>query len=105
MSGKPRQMSTGIRSGRSGRDRSAMLMTPDNQPHARFIDFAHHGGCSQKLSSMRLRDLLKPLVSTWSDAGVTEVGGELTASSVDIVLPMIDDSALFGRIVTNHVLS
>lgn len=77
----------------------------------RFIDFAHHGGCSQKLEPTRLRALLQPLAlaspgaGSWPDAGITVVGDQTFASSVDVVLPMIDDSELFGRIVATHVLS
>lgn len=82
-----------------------MLDQTPQGPGGRFIDFAHHGGCSQKLAPSRLRTLLHPLISGWSDAGLARVGDQVTASSVDVVLPMIDDSALFGRIVTNHVLS
>jgi selenium donor protein len=75
---------------------------------SRFIDFAHHGGCSQKLAPERLRGLLPPAApgdAVWPDAGIKVVGGQTFASSIDVVLPMIDDSALFGRIVANHVLS
>lgn len=75
----------------------------------RFVDLAHHGGCSQKFEPVRLRELLAPLASSdspgWSDAGISVVGEQIFASSVDVVLPMIDDPELFGRIVAIHVLS
>ncbi len=75
----------------------------------RFIDLAHHGGCSQKCDAARLSRLLAPFTHTSGalgpDAGLTQVGERVLASSVDVVLPMVDDPALFGRIVTAHVLS
>jgi selenide,water dikinase len=73
----------------------------------KFIDYAHHGGCSAKLEAPRLRDLLAPLdeEAGFSDAGVAYTGGRGYASSVDVVLPMIDDPEVFGRIVVVHVLS
>ncbi|HEY2478207.1 MAG TPA: selenide, water dikinase SelD [Solirubrobacterales bacterium] len=77
----------------------------------RFVDYAQHGGCSMKLAPKRLQGLLDGLGGSsserggWPDAVVSEVGGQNVASSVDVVLPMIDDPALFGRIVVNHVLS
>jgi selenide,water dikinase len=77
----------------------------------RFVDYARHGGCSMKLAPVRLRDLLAPLGAIsnggagWPDAAVSQIGSQSVASSVDVVLPMIDDPALFGRIVVNHVLS
>jgi selenide,water dikinase len=74
----------------------------------RFIDYAKHGGCSAKLDAPRLRRLLEPLpggVPGFADAGVAETAGHRFASSVDVVLPMIDDPTVFGQIVVVHVLS
>ncbi len=73
----------------------------------RFIHYAEHGGCAAKLEADRLTGLLDSLSGSggWSDAGIAEVDGMAFASSVDVVLPMIDDPALFGRIVVTHVLS
>jgi len=77
----------------------------------RFVDYARHGGCSMKLEPGRLRKLLGSLRAfsdddaEWPDASISPIGNGKVASSVDIVLPMIDDPGLFGRIVVNHVLS
>lgn len=74
----------------------------------RFIEYAEHGGCAAKLDATRLQRLLAPLAKDragWTDAGIASVGGQRFASSVDVVLPMIDDPALFGQIVVTHVLS
>lgn len=74
----------------------------------RFIEYAEHGGCAAKLDATRLQGLLAPLTkdrSGWTDAGIANVGGQRFASSVDVVLPMIDDPVLFGQIVVTHVLS
>ncbi len=77
----------------------------------RFVDYARHGGCSMKLAPTRLEGLLGALDgfsngnSGWPDAAITQLGAQQVASSVDVVLPMIDDAVLFGRIVVNHVLS
>jgi selenide,water dikinase len=74
----------------------------------RFIEYAEHGGCAAKLDATRLQGLLAPFANDrtgWTDAGVATVGGRRYASSVDVVLPMIDDPALFGQIVVTHVLS
>jgi selenide,water dikinase len=77
----------------------------------RFVDYARHGGCSMKLAPGRLKALLGSLDGFsngrrgWPDADISKVGAQRVASSVDVVLPMIDDPAQFGRIVVNHVLS
>jgi|GEM_PF-264173 len=77
----------------------------------RFVDYARHGGCSMKLAPTRLQGLLAPLRTSangsggWPDAGVSDIGSQHVASSVDVVLPMIDDPVLFARIVVNHVFS
>lgn len=77
----------------------------------RFVDYARHGGCSMKLAPARLQNLLAPLAGNsnggggWPDAAVSPIGSQEVASSVDVVLPMIDDPVLFGRIVVNHVFS
>lgn len=74
----------------------------------RFIEYAEHGGCAAKLDATRLQRLLAPLAKDragWADAGIASVGGQRFASSVDVVLPMIDDPVLFGQIVVAHVLS
>jgi selenide,water dikinase len=73
----------------------------------RFIDLAIHGGCSRKVGGIRLEELLKPLGGDglWADAGLVEIDGLQLASTVDVVLPMIDDPTLFGQIVIAHVLS
>lgn len=73
----------------------------------KFIDYAQHGGCSAKLEAPRLRNLLAPVMGEggFSDAGLATVGRRSCASSVDVVLPMIDDPEIFGRIVVVHVLS
>ena len=78
-----------------------------NTGTARFIDFALHGGCSRKVGGLRLAELLRPLgiAEPWDDAETFDTGDTRLASSIDVVLPMIDDPALFGRIVVNHVLS
>jgi selenide, water dikinase len=77
--------------------------------YKKFIDYAKHGGCSAKLDAPRLRDLLAPLPNGtpgFADAGIAELpSGQKFASSVDVVLPMIDDPEIFGRIVVAHVLS
>jgi selenide, water dikinase len=82
------------------------MTTTPTQPR-RFIDFSDHGGCSRKVNGIRLAHLLEPLdlPELWADAGTIDVTDMKMASSVDIVLPMIDDPALFGRIVVAHVLS
>jgi selenide,water dikinase len=76
----------------------------------RFIDLANHGGCSQKCDAARLQGVLGSLAegmvgATGPDAGTAWDGDHLLAGSVDIVLPMIDDPALFGRIAALHSLS
>jgi selenide, water dikinase len=73
----------------------------------RFIDLAIHGGCSRKLDGIRLEELLKPLGGDgiWPDAGLVEIDGLQFVSTVDVVLPMIDDPTLFGQIVIAHALS
>ena len=64
-----------------------------------------------KLAPARLQNLLDALGESsskqngWPDAVPSQIGRQGVASSVDVVLPMIDDAASFGRIVVNHVLS
>lgn len=73
----------------------------------RFIDLARHGGCSKKLNALRLGELLNGLglEDPWADAPTITAGTEVLASTVDVVLPMIDDPGVFGEIVVAHVLS
>lgn len=73
----------------------------------RFIDLAIHGGCSRKVDGLRLEELIKPLGGSglWADAGLIEIGDTEFVSTVDVVLPMIDDPTLFGQIAVAHVLS
>jgi selenide,water dikinase len=73
----------------------------------RFIELATHGGCSRKVNAIRLEGLLEELEleQGWADAALIEIGGSTLATTVDIVLPMIDDPATFGEIVVAHVLS
>jgi selenide, water dikinase len=73
----------------------------------RFIDLAQHGGCSRKVDGLRLEQLLNPTQpgGVWLDAGCLVVSNTTFAATVDVVLPMIDDPALFGKIVVAHVLS
>jgi selenide,water dikinase len=73
----------------------------------RFIDLAQHGGCSRKVDGLRLEQLLNPTqpAGVWLDAGSVVVSNTTFTATVDVVLPMIDDPALFGKIVVAHVLS
>lgn len=60
-----------------------------------------------KLDPARLQNLLGSVGADdgWPDAVVSPVAGGRAASSIDVVLPMVDDPELFGRIVVYHVLS
>ncbi len=82
-------------------------MTITRTQPERFIDFSDHGGCSRKVNGIRLAELLAPLglSQPWADAGTVDIAGMKIAASVDVVLPMINDPGLFGRIVVAHVLS
>jgi selenium donor protein len=74
---------------------------------ARFIDWADHSGCSQKVDGLRLESLLEglPITEPWADAATFSTDGAVFAGSTDVVLPMINDPGLFGEIVVAHVLS
>jgi selenide,water dikinase len=74
---------------------------------ARFIDWSEHGGCSRKIDGLRLDALIEnlDLARPWADAAEVDALQGALAATVDIVLPMIDDPALFGEIVVVHVLS
>ncbi len=73
----------------------------------RFIDWADHSGCSQKVDGVRLASLLEglPMSEPWADAAGFSIDDVELAGSTDLVLPMIDDPCLFGEIVVAHVLS
>ncbi len=74
---------------------------------SRFIDWSEHGGCLRKIDGLRLDALIEnlDLAKPWADAAEFDAPGGGMAATVDIVLPMIDDPALFGEIVVAHVLS
>ena len=62
---------------------------------ARFIDWADHSGCSQKVDGLRLEGLLEglPITEPWADAATFSTDGGAFAGSTDLVLPMIDEGA------------
>jgi len=83
----------------------------------RFIDLSSDGGCSQKASPAELNALLSGVASATGlpdfqgmpdklpDVGLFNVEGIQIVSSLDIIYPMVDSPAFFGRIVVNHVLN
>lgn len=83
----------------------------------RFIDHSSDGGCSKKASCSQLRALLNDVgqqasskaILTLSidmpDTGAFTLPSVKCLSTVDIILPMIDDPEHFGRIAANHSLN
>lgn len=80
----------------------------------RFIDFASHVGCSNKLGATELSKLLEHLwpqdlstsgQSVWADYGSYALDDCVIVSNVDIILPMVTSPTDFGKIVTAHALS
>jgi selenide, water dikinase len=83
----------------------------------RFIDLADHGGCSKKAGAGELRSLLKQIASTdgphhlhpiadgFPDVGICKLTDVRAISTIDVVLPMVDDPRDFGQIAATHVLS
>jgi selenide, water dikinase len=83
----------------------------------RFIDLANHGGCSKKAGAGELRSLLKqvasadgphhlhPVADGFPDVGICKLTDVRAISTIDVVLPMVDDPKDFGHIAATHVLS
>ena len=83
----------------------------------RFIDLAHHGGCSKKAPAGDLRKMFSSLAEAgvgetisdiaagFPDVGIFSLDQVRAVSTVDIVLPMVLDAADFGEITVAHVLS
>lgn len=83
----------------------------------RLTDFCERGGCSAKVSS----DWLQQIVQLWGgskqnsnvlidsadydDAGVFSVGQALLVQSIDVITPVVDDPYHFGQIAAAHALS
>lgn len=89
----------------------------NTQPLTRFIDLAHHGGCSKKapatdlhqlfgkLSIQKLGQPISDIASGFPDVGIFSLDKVSAVSTVDIVLPMVLSASDFGEITVAHVLS
>lgn len=83
----------------------------------RFIDLSTDGGCSKKAHAKDLRAMLDAVATetgsadvaeiarNFTDAGFYQMQNETLVSTVDIVLPFIDDPILFGEIAVQHALN
>lgn len=76
----------------------------------RFIDYAKHGGCSKKASVIDLKSLLNivtcdDLEKNLPDVGIYEHDDFLAISSVDVILPLVNNPYDFGVITVSHVLN
>src|SRR5438874_1054808 len=83
----------------------------------RLLDYSTDGGCSKKAVCSELHSLLQrtgtksssqrlqKLSREMPDTGAFTLSSSATLSTVDVLLPMIDDAVLFGRITVNHVLN
>lgn len=83
----------------------------------RFIDLSTDGGCSKKAHAKDLRLMLETvaaetgsediaeIANSFRDAGLYPMQSETLVSTVDIVLPFIDDPLLFGEIAVQHALN